>query len=184
MTFYRLLMGTQHTVSLFWAWSGLEFRRWGKGKKNAIIPLDLLLNQWHFKDNRAGTCQCVVMSYSEAEAPQWRSLCWEQRCEHFSLPLFCFSFVCLHPRFASAPHSFSKGNPVSEAVSMPGAYSGSWGGTQSPRVCLSAAAALAAPPRGQRARAALRVHRSHLQKHLFSTSRSKTGLCDYENMSV
>lgn len=102
MTFYRLLMGTQHTVSLVWAWSGLEFRRWGEGKKNAIIPLDLMLNQWHFKDKRAGSHQCVVMSYSEAEAPQWRSLCWEQRCEHFSIiVLFGFSFVCL---FASKIH--------------------------------------------------------------------------------
>lgn len=71
-----------------------------------------MLNQWHFKGNQAGSCQPVVTSYSEAEAPQWRSLCWKQRCERFSTSLFCFFLVSLYPVFASAPHQFSEDNAI------------------------------------------------------------------------
>lgn len=117
MTFYRLLMGTQHTVSLVWAWSGLEFRRWGEGKKNAIIPLDLMLNQWHFKGNQGGSCQAVFMSCSEKEAPRWRSLCWKQRYEHFSISLLLLFWVSFCPVFSSAPHLFSTANAVCRSPS-------------------------------------------------------------------
>lgn len=60
-----------------------------------------MLNQWHFTGNQVGSCQ-PVMSYSEAEAPQWRSLCWKQRCDHFSISLFCF-FWFLYIQYSLLP---------------------------------------------------------------------------------
>lgn len=80
-----------------------------EGRKNAIIPLDLMLKQWHFKGNRAGSCQSIVMSYSEAEAPQWRSLCWKQSGNILASLSFAF-FVCLRPFLTSAPHLFCEHN--------------------------------------------------------------------------
>jgi len=54
-----------------------------------------------------------------------------------------------------------------------------------PERCLHAASSSAAcSAAGARGQDAQHIHSSHLQKHLLAVSRSKTGPCDYENMSV
>lgn len=90
---------------------------WGEGRNKAIIPLDLMLNQWHFKGNQGGSCQAVFMSCSEKEAPRWRSLCWKQRYEHFSISLLLLFWVSFRPVFSSAPHLFSTANAVCRSLS-------------------------------------------------------------------
>lgn len=97
---------------------------WGRegreeeGRKNAIIPLDLMLKQWHFKGNGAGSCQSIVMSYSEAEAPQWRSLCWKQS-GNILASLLLSLFVYIHSSLLALTCSVSTMQPQGRCCPEP-----------------------------------------------------------------
>lgn len=135
---------------------------WGEGRNKAITPPDLMLNQWHFKGNQGGSCQPVFMSCSEIEAPQWRSLCWKQRCEHFSISLLLLFGVSFTPNILFCPHLFSTANAVCRSPSAT-AHSGSRGAPWAPEG--------AGTPRGSWGTAlsapALHAHRGHVQSIYF-----------------
>lgn len=151
---------------------------WGEGRNKTITPPDLMLNQWHFKGNQGGSCQPVFMSCSEIEAPQWRSLCWKQRCEHFSMSLLLLFWVSLHPISFSALTYFLQQMQFAEApqpqhTQVPGGHPEPQNGLE-PLVGAEGQHCLLQPPCPQ----------GSCAKHLLSVTRSKIGSCDYKNMSV